>query len=156
MPRARTVRLHQNNSDQSHRTTASTSYTTAPAASLERSVGTSLSVPPESTDAMLAEQMDQSNMLAEHYNSADEDLEAVDGHKQRTRTKVMSEWLLDRQAYLNEMLRHDGREGLQATPCASCGGDGSFSCSDCAYCMYYCSQCLVSRHHLMPFHQIKV
>ena len=153
--RVRTVRLHQNDSSRS-RTGASTSYISTPAPPFEQPAGIPLATQLESTDALLAEQMDQSNMLAEHYNSADEDLEAVDGHKQRTRTKVMSEWLLDRQAYLNEMLRHDGREGLQATPCASCGGDGSFSCSDCAYCMYYCSQCLVSRHHLMPFHRIKV
>jgi hypothetical protein len=119
-------------------------------------VATSLATQLESTDALLAKQMNQSDMLAEHYDSTDEDLEATKGPKQRARTKVMSEWLIDRQAYLYEMLRHDGREGLQATPCAGCGGDGSFSCSDCAYSIYYCRQCLVSCHHLMPFHRIKV
>ena len=156
MPRARTVRLHQNNSDRSHRTTASTSYTTAPAASLERSVGTSLSVPPESTDAMLAEQMDQSDMLADHYNSMDEDSEPTIGPKPRTQTKVMDEWLTHREAYLYEMLRHDGQEGLQAITCTNCNSDGCFSCDDCAYSMHYCSPCLIRHHLLMPFHRIKV
>lgn len=156
MPRARTVRLHQNNSDRSYRTSASTSYTTASAASLARSVGTSLSPQLESTDAMLAEQMDQSNMLAEHYDDVDEDSELIKGPKPRTRTKVMDEWLMHREAYLYEMLRHDGQEGLQVTSCASCNADGSFSCKDCAYSMHYCSPCLIRHHRLMPLHRIKV
>ena len=156
MPRAHTVRLHQNNSDQSYQTNASTSYTMAPAASLERSVETSLSAPPESTDAMLAEQMDQSDMLAEHYDSMDEDSEPTKGPKPRTRTKVIDEWLTHREAYLYEMLWHDGREGLQATSYVSCGGDGSFSCNDCAYSTHYCSPCLIRHHRLMPLHRIKV
>ena len=155
MPRVRTVRLHQADSSRS-RTSTSTSYTTAPVPPLERSAGTPLPTRPESTDAMLAEQMNQSDMLAEHYDSTDEDLEATEGPIRRTRTKVMSEWLIDRQAYLYEMLRHDGQEGQQAIPCASCGRDGSFSCSDCAYCMHYCRPCLISHHRLMPFHRVKV
>ena len=105
---------------------------------------------------MLAEQMDQSDMLAERYDSTDEDLEESKRPIQRTQTKVMNEWLLHRQAYLYEMLRHDGQEGQQAIPCASCGGDGSFSCSNCAYCMHYCGPCLIRHHRLMPFHQVKV
>jgi len=132
------VRLHQTNSSQS-RTSASVSYTTAPVWPLEQPVqpvGTSLSTQPESIDAMLAEQMDQSDMLAEHYDSTDEDLEATKGPTQRTQPKVMSKWLIHRQAYLYEMLWHDGQEGQQAIPCASCSGDGSFSCDDCAYCMH--------------------
>lgn len=153
--RVRTVRLHQNNSSRS-RTSASTSYISTPALSLERSEGISLATQLESTDTLLAEQMDQSDMLAENYDSTDEDLEATKGPKQRTRTKVMNEWLENRQTYLNEMLRHDGQEGLQATPCAGCGGNGNFSCIDCAYCMHYCRQCLIICHQLMPFHRIKV
>lgn len=153
--RVRTVRVHQNDSSRS-RTGASTSYISTPATSLEQSTGMSLATQLESTDNLLAEQMNQSDMLAEHYDSMDEDFEATKGYKPRTRTKVMDDWLTQREGYLYEMLRHDGREGLQATPCTSCGGDGSFSCSDCAYCMYYCRQCLVNCHHLMPFHRIKV
>lgn len=53
----------------------------ASAASLGRSVGTSLLAPTESTDAMLAEQMDQSDMLADHYDSMDEDSEPTKGPK---------------------------------------------------------------------------
>jgi hypothetical protein len=155
MAHVRTVRLHQNDSSWS-RTSASTSYISTPAPSLEQPAGVSLATQLESTDALLAEQMNQSDMLAENYDSADEDLEATKGPKQRTRTKVMNEWLEDRQAYLNEMLRHDSQEGLQATPCAGCGSNGNFSCIDCAYCMHYCRQCLVISHQLTPFHRIKV
>ena len=155
IPRIRAVRLHQTGGSRS-RTSASVSYTSAPVRPLEQSVGTSLSTQPESTDAMLAEQMDQSDMLAEHYDSTDEDLEATKGPTQRTRPKLMSEWLIYRQAYLYEMLRHDGQEGQQAITCADCGGDGSFSCNDCAYCMHYCGPCLISHHRLMPFHRVKV
>ena len=152
-PSVRTVRLHQSDSS---RTSTSSSYATAPAPSLDRSAQTSLSTQLESADTMLAEQMDQSDMLAEHNDSMDEEFESTNSSKQRTRTKVMSEWLIHRDTYLNEMLRHDGQEGLQATFCASCGDDGSFSCHDCAYHMHYCRSCLISHHQLMPFHRIKV
>ena len=155
IPHVRTVRLHQNDGSQSW-TGASMSYISAPVPSSEQSAGISLPSQLESTDALLAEQMHQSDMLAGHYDSIDEDLEATRGPKQRTQTKVINEWLMDRQAYLYEMLRHDGQDGLQATSCAGCGGHGSFSCSDCAYSMHYCCQCLVICHQLMPFHRIKV
>jgi hypothetical protein len=56
----------------------------ASAASLEQSVGTSQLAPPESTDAMLAEQIDQSDMLAEHYDSMDKDSEPTMGPKPQT------------------------------------------------------------------------
>lgn len=151
MPRVRMVRLHQNDNN---RTSVSMSYATTSATSLERSTGASLSTQLESADALLSEQMSQSDMLAEE--SADEDLEETKGSKQRTRIKTMSEWLIHREAYLYEMLRHDGQEGLPATPCVSCRNDGSFSCYDCAYHMHYCRTCLISHHRLMPFHRIKV
>ena len=61
-----------------------------------------------------------------------------------------------RDTYLQEMLRHDGREGQQETLCAECGNIGDFSCYDCVYCMHYCQDCLVNRHRLMPLHRIKV
>ena len=152
--RVRTVRLRQNDSSRS-RTGASTSYLPIPVLSSEQPAAIPLATQLESTDALLAEQMNRSDMLAEHYDSTD-DLDASKGPKQRTRAKVMSEWLIDRQAYLYEMLRHDGRGELEATSCTGCSGDGSFSCSDCAYCTSYCRQCLITSHRLMPFHRIKV
>jgi len=153
--RVRTVRLCQNDSSQSW-TGTSTSYISTQVPSLEQPAGISLVTQLESTDTLLAEQMNQSDMLAENYDSNDEDLDATKDPKQQTQTKVMNEWLIDQQAYLYEMLWHDGQEGLQATSCAGCGGDGSFLCSDCAYCMHYCHECLVGHYRLMPFHWIKV
>ena len=153
--RVRTVRLHQNNSSRS-RTGASTSYISTPATSLEQPTGVSLATQLESTDDLLAQQMNQSNMLAEHYDSMDEDFETTKGTKPRTRTKVMDEWLIHREAYLYEMLQHDGQEGLQAITCTNCNSNGCFSCDDCAYSMHYCSPCLIRHHLLMPFHRIKV
>ena len=81
IPCIRAVRLHQTGGSWS-RTSALVSYTSAPVQPLEQSVGTSLSTQPESTDAMLAKQMDQSDMLAEHYDSTYEDLEATKGPTQ--------------------------------------------------------------------------
>ena len=81
IPCIHAVRLHQTDGSRSQ-TSASVSYTSAPVRPLEQSVGTSLSTQPESTDAMLAEQMDQSDMLAEHYDSTYEDLEATKGPTQ--------------------------------------------------------------------------
>ena len=76
--------------------------------------------------------------------------------KLRTRTKVMEEWREYRDAYLQEMLCHDGREGLQATTCAGCGASGDFACNDCAYRLHYCQQCMINRHQFMPLHRIQV
>ena len=76
--------------------------------------------------------------------------------KLRTRMNVMEEWREYRDTYLQEMLRHDGREGLQVTTCAGCGARGDFACNDCAYRLHYCQQCMIDRHQFMPLHRIQV
>ena len=71
---------------------------------------------------------------------------------QQKRIVIMEEWLTYQDAYLQELLRHDGREGRQVTFYADCGNSGDFSCYDCTYNMHYCRDCLVNRHHLIPLH----
>jgi hypothetical protein len=153
-PRARNVRLHRND----NRTGSSTIHSvlsSSVASSKTPQDGSLLSKQPEvpEPDNASFEYTD-----TQHLDPAEVNTEGKDSEKsKRKRTMVMEEWLENRDTYLQEMLRHDGREGLQLTLCADCGGSsGDFSCYDCAYCMSYCQKCLVNRHHLMPVHRIKV
>src|SRR6267154_176405 len=92
----------------------------------------------------------------QHDNPAEGHAEGKKKLKQRICTKVIEEWLTHWDTYLQELLRHNGREGLQATLCADCGKSGNYSCYNCAYYMNYCQDCLVNRHHFMPLHWIRV
>jgi len=114
---------------------------------------------------LLSERPESDNLISEyiadhmdiqHDDPAEANTEGKEKSKQRKRTDLMDEWLLHRETYLQEMLRHDGREGLKVTYCADCRERGDFSCYDCAYSMDYCQKCLVSRHRLMPLHRIRV
>jgi hypothetical protein len=113
-----------------------------------------LSNHPES-DNLLSEYIANQTDI-QHNDPAEGNAEGKEKSKQRTRTKIMEEWLTYRDTYLQELLRHDGREGLRVTVCADCGDGDDFSCFDCAYGMHYCRECLVDRHYLMPLHRIRV
>jgi hypothetical protein len=76
--------------------------------------------------------------------------------KRRTRTKTLDEWSEYRDAYLQELLRHEGRASMSATICVECGQCGDFTCTDCAYRLHYCKPCMIDRHRLMPLHRVKV
>jgi hypothetical protein len=148
-PQARTVAFHRNGS----RTGSSLSSTTDAVVS-KALLETQEKRHTESND--FSESMDiqlDSESLDDPANA-----EETGKSKQRKRTTgaVMEEWLPYRDTYLQEMLRHDGREGLQVTFCADCDNSGDFSCYDCAYRMHYCKDCLLNRHRLMPLHRIKV
>src|SRR5229473_3369406 len=92
----------------------------------------------------------------QHDDPAEANTKGKEKPKQQKRAKVIEEWVTYWDTYLQEMLRHDGREGLEVTDCAECSDPGDFSCSDCAYCLHYCRTCLVNHHQFMPFHQIRV
>lgn len=155
-PQARTVRLYRNE----NRTGSSTIHSV-------------LSVPSSKTlqDGLLPKQPQvpepdntsfeytANQTDTQHNDLSEANAEGKDSEKfkKRKRTKVMEEWLGYRDIYLQEMLRHDGREGQQLTLCADCGSSsGDFSCYDCSYCASYCEICLINRHRLMPLHRIKV
>ncbi len=146
VPRARTIRVHCND----NRTGSSTTHSVVSAASSE----TLRMLPPDSESDNSFSEYAANQTDIQHNDPAEANPES----KQRKRTagKAMEEWLAYRDTYLQEMLRHDGREGLAVTDCAECGDPGNFSCSDCAYSVHYCQTCLVNRHRLMPFHRIRV
>jgi hypothetical protein len=146
---ARTIRYHRNSNN---RLLSSTSHSAGTAATSSITLEEQYADPPASIDESVF-QYDADNPdppdIADHEPSSKK-------RKPVSRTNVMQEWQEHRDAYLQEMLRHDGREGLEETTCAECGETGDYSCYDCAYRLHYCQNCLIDRHRLMPFHRIQV
>lgn len=155
--RARTVRFHRID----NRTGSSTTHSTIAAASLE-TLGMLRSEHPESDNPFSEYNEDQTDLQhddqtdIQHDDPAEANTDGKEKSKRRKRAKAMEDWLMYRDTYLQELLRHDGRQGLQVTYCVNCGDIGDFSCYDCAYCMHYCKDCLVDCHRLMPLHRIRV
>jgi hypothetical protein len=147
--RARIVRSHRND----NRTVSSHSVLSIASASLEAH-GMLLSDRHPESDNLSSEYI--ADLDIQHADPAEANTRGKEKSKEHKRAKLMDEWLMYRETYLQEMLRHDGREGLQVTFCTDCDERGDFSCCDCAYSLHYCQECLVNRHRLMPLHRIKV
>ncbi|KAI9069574.1 hypothetical protein FKP32DRAFT_1559434, partial [Trametes sanguinea] len=63
-------------------------------------------------------------------------------------------WIPYRQEYLEEILRHYGRRGLDFVRCSLCKKDGgSFRCPDCRVCRPLCKECLLITHEQNMFHR---
>ncbi|KAJ7676100.1 hypothetical protein B0H14DRAFT_3537003 [Mycena olivaceomarginata] len=66
---------------------------------------------------------------------------------------------LDREDFLDELLRHDGRgDHVEQTVWAGVGCDAehpSYRCTDCMHSCLYCGVCVKRVHAFMPFHQIE-
>jgi hypothetical protein len=148
-PCARTVRVRRNNDKQAG------SSTTHSAVSASGTLGIKLPSKQLESDNSFPEYIENQTEI-QHDDPVEANTKGKEKPKQRKRAKVMEEWVTYRDTYLQEMLRHDGREGLEVTDCAECGDPGDFSCSDCAYCVHYCQSCMVNRHRFMPFHRIRV
>ena len=146
---ARTIRFHRN---PNNRIGSSTAHSTVTAISSGLTVEQPLSDQLGFVDHL---DIECDAGLPDAEDLVDEEPQAKK-RKRRTRTNIMEEWRDHRDTYLQEMLRHDGREGLQATTCAHCGDVGDFLCNDCAYRLHYCQKCMIDRHRLMPFHRIQV
>ena len=143
---ARTVAFHRNDNQETGHSTTQVVAVTAPPTGI-----TSLPVHPDSgSNNSFSEYIEnQTDMQHSDPSPAGKD-------KSSQRKRAMEEWLTYRDTYLHEMLRHDGREGLQVMLCTNCGKSGDFSCYDCTHCTHYCKDCLVHRHLLLPLHQIRV
>ncbi|KAJ6617325.1 hypothetical protein B0H10DRAFT_1948407 [Mycena sp. CBHHK59/15] len=71
------------------------------------------------------------------------------------------QWVrLDREDFLDELIRHDGRgDHIHQQFCA---GEGCkvtntlYRCKDCLYSCLYCKECVVSMHRRMPLHHIEI
>ncbi|KAI0064330.1 hypothetical protein BV25DRAFT_1790798, partial [Artomyces pyxidatus] len=72
------------------------------------------------------------------------------------------QWIPYRDAFLDEMLRHEGmgdvavddRTGLPSCHGCSCAG-AQFRCTDCIWPHVYCRTCLVSNHRDVPLHRVQ-
>jgi len=61
-----------------------------------------------------------------------------------------------RDSQLDELLRHDGKAGLDAT-CVHCKKDPAvYKCKDCFGLKVFCLQCLIAEHHCHPLHRVVV
>jgi hypothetical protein len=69
--------------------------------------------------------------------------------------RPIDEWLPHRVAYLDEMIRHDGRNG-HSSKCSQCSDQGDYKCRDCAFGKYYCKACIMEHHAFLPLHRLLV
>ena len=73
--------------------------------------------------------------------------------------RALLQWLTERDVYLAELLRIEGRGDFIKAPCQSCHmsllGFG-FRCVDCHDLGLYCQNCLVKTHASNPLHCVHV
>ncbi|OAX30619.1 hypothetical protein K503DRAFT_728235, partial [Rhizopogon vinicolor AM-OR11-026] len=62
----------------------------------------------------------------------------------------------DRDVFLLEILRHDGRGNMASNSCGLCHADAAlFRCKDCFDLNLYCQQCIVKNHSRSPVHRVE-
>ncbi|KAG2138229.1 hypothetical protein BD769DRAFT_1626642 [Suillus cothurnatus] len=65
-------------------------------------------------------------------------------------------WIEHRSLFLEELLRMEGRGGLQEVPCSDCGGSSpEFKCEDCFGIDLRCSSCITAAHQRHPLHRLQ-
>jgi hypothetical protein len=66
-------------------------------------------------------------------------------------------WIVERERFLAELIRLDGRGSFTGPLCLTClDNAGSYRCTDCVGGQLYCSDCTVSYHTWNPLHRIQV
>jgi hypothetical protein len=74
----------------------------------------------------------------------------------RSEDPPLLEWAkIYRDVYLDEMIRHEGRAGVEACS-AGCGGEGLYKCKDCFGFRLWCRECFVEVHSHLPLHRALV
>ena len=76
----------------------------------------------------------------------------------------MKTWIPERDLYLDELLRREGRGGFDAEKCAGCieegnecvAGSATYRCLGCSPGPLLCGGCVLRRHEKLPFHRIEV
>jgi len=64
----------------------------------------------------------------------------------------MLDWVANyREAYLDEMIRHDGWQPNDI--CQQCGSDGLYKCKDCLGFRLLCRDCFIGTHTHLPLHR---
>ncbi|KAM6503686.1 hypothetical protein JOM56_000629 [Amanita muscaria] len=70
----------------------------------------------------------------------------------KTRPRPLLQWIPEIDAFLQELLRHEGRGPAQS--CLTCAMNmPSYRCMDCMNNGLYCKPCIVASHKSMPFHR---
>ena len=68
----------------------------------------------------------------------------------------LSEWVkYHRASYLDEIIRHEGRAGVQNCT-KGCRREGLFKCKDCFGCRVWCRLCFLEQHAQAPLHRALV
>ena len=72
--------------------------------------------------------------------------------------KKMSQFLVYRDLFLDEMLCHEGfRDSAESTLCSKCReADGIIKCSNCFTQLLCCCKCIIAEHANLPLHWIKM
>jgi len=65
-------------------------------------------------------------------------------------------WAEERQLFLDESIRLEGRGVIPVGRCELCRKDGHYRCLDCTAVQLLCEGCLTRVHAFHPFHTIQV
>ena len=119
------------------------------------------SVQAESSGADKSHGQDESDFAneADFFEASDPVEDNSGGTPGPTDPSAKSTPLLDwvknhRQAYLDELIRHDGRAGV--VDCAKCGQPGFYKCKECLGFQILCSTCFLEQHTYLPLHRALV
>ncbi|KAF7969882.1 hypothetical protein HWV62_25675 [Athelia sp. TMB] len=75
--------------------------------------------------------------------------------QKRIQNNPLRTWLDEREDFLLELLRRDGR-GDSGHRCSCNKADGVVRCTDCYGSVMVCQSCIVETHHVNPFHRIEI
>jgi hypothetical protein len=82
--------------------------------------------------------------------------DADDANESEPEDSPLFEWVkYHRAAYLDEMMRHEGRAGFEGCT-RNCGREGLYHCKDCFGCRQWCRICFVEQHAHAPLHRALV
>ncbi len=72
----------------------------------------------------------------------------------------MQSWVSERDLYLDELVRREGRGDFTAEMCSFCverpAGKAVFRCLECSPGPLCCRECLRERHAQLPYHRVMV
>jgi len=109
--------------------------------------------PPHDTASNFPPQMDPAYI--EHLNEGF--IPVKSPHVHRTHHNPSKRWLPERDTFLGEFLRGEGRGDHMPNGCHQCGStlNGTYRCVDCAGAELMCCSCMVLVHQSNPLHRIE-